>query len=64
MNAGDGPVLIVLPHELDDDTVAALHALFLDAAGQLELHYAEQLRRYHQRSEPAQQLLWDDDPPF
>lgn len=64
MNGHDGPAAIVLPDELDDDTVAALHAFFLDAAALIEQHYAGQLLRYYHRPDPAQHELWDDDPPF
>ena len=64
MNGHDGPPAIALSHDLDDDTVAALHAFFLDAAAVIEQHYAAQLRRNQHRPDPAQHDLWADDPPF
>ena len=64
MNGHTAPPAIVLPDELDDDTVAALHAFFLDAAAAIEENYAGQLLRHRQRPDPAQHDLWDDDPPF
>ena len=64
MNGHDGPPAIVLPDDLDDQTVAALHTFFLEAANLIETHFAGQLMRHYQRPEPAQRQLWDDDPPF
>lgn len=64
MNGHDGPAVLVLPEELDDDTVVALHAFFLQAAAVIETHYAAPLLRHRYRSEPAQCELWHDDPPF
>lgn len=64
MNSHHRPAAIVLPDELDDDTVAALHAFFRDAAATIEHHYAAQLIRHRQRPDPAQHDFWDDDPPF
>lgn len=64
MNGNDAPPVIALPEDLDDDTVAALHAFFLDAANLIEARYAGQLLRHRRRPDPAQHELWDDDPPF
>ena len=64
MSGHDGPPAIVLPDDLNDQTVATLHAFFLEAANVIETHFAGQLMRHYQRPEPAQQQLWDDDPPF
>lgn len=64
MSGLDGPPVIALPDDLDDDTVAALHVFFLQAAHMIESHYAGQLLRHYHRTDPRQQPLWDDDPPF
>ena len=64
MNGHDGVPMIILPDDLDDSTVAALHTFFLEAANVIETHYAGQLMRHCQRPDPAQPDLWNDDPPF
>jgi hypothetical protein len=64
MTARDRLPAVVLPRDLDDDTVAALHTFFLDAAAIIETHYAAQLLRHRHRPDPAQHALWNDDPPF
>ena len=64
MNGHDGPPAIVLPDDLDDQTVAALHTFFLEAANLIEARYAGQLLRHYRQPDPRQHPLWVDDPPF
>lgn len=64
MSGHDGPPIFALPDDLDDDTVAALHAFFLEVVAVIENHYTGQLLRHYHRPEPVQHDLWDDDPPF
>ena len=65
MNHHHDPLLIALPHDLDDEAAAKLLEFFLDAARVLENHHAAQLLRQHQRRDEQQCPLWpEDDPPF
>lgn len=67
MMAHDRLAVLVLPHDLDDRSVAALQMFFIDALAAIEDRYADQLHRHYQPPEPPaldQYDLWDDDPPF
>jgi len=57
--------VVVLPHELSDETAAQLLDLLHQIARVIEHHYAAQIQRHHQTGDDRQPDLWDDqDPPF
>ena len=59
------PPLIAVPHDLSDEAAAKMLAFLYEIAHRLENHYADQLDRYHNRTDERQPDLWaDTDPPF
>jgi hypothetical protein len=64
MNADDDLPLVPLPTELSDEAAAQLLQWLYETARVLESHYAGQLHRYYQRSDPPTPPPPDDEPPF
>ena len=59
------PPLIAVPYDLSDEAAAKMLAFLYEIAHRLENHYADQLDRYHNRTDERQPDLWaDTDPPF
>ena len=59
------PPLIAVPHDLSDEAAAKMLAFLYEIAQRFENHYADQLDRYHNRTDERQPDLWaDTDPPF